>query len=343
MNSLQVLPAVELSNSEEKLEVVVREEWDEESIEFSKKCIRESSVIYFRPSSDIKDEEITFGELIIQKPSGETYELSRKLCEEKMASRGSPNEKFLNVFNRSISSVIDRWNDNGRSGGILKYPDMLMVTEIAEPSEFELVKIFKLKKVFEEAKRKAADLTEYQDSIAKCRMWAHQNQGYLTKATPSTSQDGPSTSRDVPSTSKDLPTPSTSKNISVSGSPHATTSPISLKPMSQILESLRGMSVKNTSLEMTMTSNTSSGASSRPSKKIILVPAGGSMNTNNKSPTYVNENFDSVEEAVEAVKLNDLRDQMESLDIESSESENAMQPFIKNNRRSQRSDCCVSQ
>lgn len=323
---LPLIPATEIYDSEsERLKVVACDEWEEETIEFFKKCIRESSVCYFRQSPDIRDEEISFGELIIQKPSGEVFELSQKLCEMKLALREAPSgERFLNVFNRSISAVIDRWNDNARSGGVCSKPDMLMITEIAEPCEVEMEKLRKLKLAYVAAKKKRDEFKEFNNSIAKCNSWCMRND-LSPQADEHSSGDSPSTSR----------------------SPQASTSSARLlEPMSQIRANMKKLSVNSNaaeSLEMTLNPASSSGMPTRPSfRKMIVVPAGIRINTNSGTPTFVVDECESIEDDAEQLNALPEEPQSSTTTDDSSDNRNSMQLIVRSNRR-HRSDCCTSQ
>lgn len=95
--------------------MIFQDDWSGESQYFFLKWIREAAAIYFRPSPAISNEEISFGELIVQKPSGECYDMSRRLCGMSLEVMEARGEKFLNVFNRSVGSVIDCWDDDSRS------------------------------------------------------------------------------------------------------------------------------------------------------------------------------------------------------------------------------------
>jgi hypothetical protein len=130
----QALPAeYSVHNVSQKVQVHHQDIWSLDAIKYFEKCLKNALSVYIQPTLTIKDKEILFGELLIEKPNGEFYELSDKLVEHKMAFIPPP-EKFMTMYNRSMSSIIERWDDNSRSGGAANKPDCSFFGEIAESS-----------------------------------------------------------------------------------------------------------------------------------------------------------------------------------------------------------------
>lgn len=150
----------------------VQTEWCEDSLTFFKKCVQEASTLYFRKATDIFDQEIAFGDLVAKKPNGEIYEIGAKLCEFKFAlAKNESGERFLHVFNRSLSAVIDRWDDNLRSQNILAQCDTLLVTEIAEPQAIEDTKIREMTIDLKEISHALEECTMVNNSIYRVNNW----------------------------------------------------------------------------------------------------------------------------------------------------------------------------
>jgi hypothetical protein len=349
---------------------VAQEVWSDEALMFFDKCIKESVAIYFHPSHSLRDDEITFGELVIQKPSGEVFELSRKMCEQQMATSKIPHgEKFINVFNCSLSAVIKRWDDNGRNGGVSNCPDTLIVTDIADPPEVEANKLRKLYQSFIDSQTVEDGAKELNKSIEKVTQWFKDNEGIEKENDSCTLPlDGPSSSlestssflglgpQSIPSTSKSPSFatsshryfPSTSKFSKspsfVTSSPHIEI-PIepkvqrTMKPMSQILKEHRDISMRKNIGSSSTNSVPPFNANSSTIKKVVIVQAGCS--TNIKLPHYYGEDVEIVEQGVEAeIELNSLQQMPQG---ESSDSNNPMAPFITNNSQPPKSDCCIHQ
>lgn len=171
---MQVLPAKNVINDKTKqLEQEIEDFWSDDSLKFFKKLIDSAEQIYFRPSQSIKDEFIVFGELIVEQ-GGELIEVDEELLRMQLAML-APNDKFLSLFDRSFSAIIERWNDNNQSGEILNQPDSVLFACIASNTPDEAQRWLQKRKV-EEQFRKEAD-NHVKESINKVMEWQKKNEG----------------------------------------------------------------------------------------------------------------------------------------------------------------------
>ena len=133
------------------------EEWSDEAVKCFEKLLSEAVDIYFRPTTDIEDDEITFGELILEKESGKEIMVSQELLELKFAIE-VPYEKFVNLFNITLSSSVERWNDSFRSGGVLVNPDFVIAGAIGETTFMNRRLLYDTREL--EAAKEALDSTQ---------------------------------------------------------------------------------------------------------------------------------------------------------------------------------------
>jgi hypothetical protein len=154
------------------------ENWSNAAIYFFLKCVNEATAVYFRPSRTIFDDDIKFGDLIICRKGKEPLSLSHKLCKLQCALAEQKSGRFLNVFNRSTSAIINRWDDNAQSKKILEHPDDLEVTDIGDSAQLEAAKL--RQKTIKEDKEAAVyheSLYEINRSIQKVNDWHLRNAG----------------------------------------------------------------------------------------------------------------------------------------------------------------------
>lgn len=137
----------------------IQDDWSDEAMNFFEKCISQAVEVFFKPDPDIHDEEISFGELIVDKGNGEEINVVQELLNNKLAVK-VPSEKFLTLYNTTLSAVTERWNDNFRSGGVLNLTDFVMVGSIAETTVTELSPFYRAKRL------RAADLEKEEINLA---------------------------------------------------------------------------------------------------------------------------------------------------------------------------------
>ena len=297
------------SNEKNPPELVIQEEWSNEAVFYACKWIDEASAVFFRPSQTIEDEEIMFGELIIQKTNGETFEIGRRLYEQGLATSS---EKFLNIFNRSTSSIIERWNNNARNAAIFEYPDSLVIGgDIGDSAEVEAAKARRIREILPKVERVKMEnreaIDEINKSINKVRLWQSNN----AEVEP----EDELVDLEVPL----QPIPETEYD------PEAYNILEDEKPIREV---------------------TRKSASSNP-RSYVMLPSGAPLNTSVQSPHFVDKNLQAVtsrqantsqqppESSHELYELNPSPE--ESND---GPSDNPMEPFIS---KPKKADCCINQ
>lgn len=101
--------------------------WSKRAISVFRKEINSASEIYFTRSTDVSHPEVLIGDLVIYDKSIVKYGMISKLLEEETAVI-VPNENFLKCYNQLFTNNIERWNDNERTGGVLKNVEGTMQT-----------------------------------------------------------------------------------------------------------------------------------------------------------------------------------------------------------------------
>lgn len=291
-------------------ELVVQEEWSNEAVFYACKWIDEASAVYFRPSQTIDDEEVMFGELIIRKTNGETFEISRKLCEQGFATSS---EKFLDMFNRSKSSIIERWNNNVRNGAIFEYPDSLVIGgDIGDTAEVEAAKARKIREILPKVERVKMEnreaIDEINKSIDKVRLWQSNNAGVKPEDEP---------------VNLELPLQPIPENYEYD------------------IEAYQVLEEEKSTKEVTRKSGSSK------TRSFIVVPSGAPINISVRSPRYVDENFQAVTMRPANTSQQPVESPQELYELNASPeesndgpSDNPMEPFIS---KPKKADCCINQ
>lgn len=127
----QILPSQSFINfSTTRLEKRLADSWsDKNFLAAFRNVVIDAKNVYFEPSRTVFDSEITFGELILETKDGQYIELSRYVVQNGPAIRFPP-EKFMSMYNRTLASVLQRWDDNERSGGVMKFFDIVRFPEM---------------------------------------------------------------------------------------------------------------------------------------------------------------------------------------------------------------------
>lgn len=152
----------------------VAETWSAEALNLFEKLVSTASNVFFKKSDDIRDKEITFGEIIVEKDDKE-FNVGVELVRLKLACT-VPATKFLRAFNGTVSSVIERWNDNSRLGGVLNTPDFIEVGQIASKGFQDHPFLFKyLEKRAEQSLLSAEIEIANTFSVSKVSQWLDKN------------------------------------------------------------------------------------------------------------------------------------------------------------------------
>lgn len=295
-----------MMKSDNRFETVVQDEWSSEAIFQSSNWIRQASKIFFRPTKTIVDDEIAFGELIIHNTNGESFEMGQRLRDKKHAVSEDNPDRFLNIFNRSTSAIIDRWDSNMRDKKILDIPDTLFVTDIGDSLEGEKAKFRQLNEDTRKQQLKTPeDLVEINRSIQKVSEWNLRNEGVVPEI-PKEVEDiekvlnGPlkTPERDVP---EDIPLKRIDKNLkeSFKESPFANISRIS--------------------------------AASSP-RAVVMMPAGAQFNSSLKT-ILVDNNLEEIDPDSIA---------RDSSDDSNGDARQLLPEETQENQK-KKNDCCISQ
>ncbi|CAG9798017.1 unnamed protein product [Chironomus riparius] len=123
--ALNILPAVtRFDYLNEKEEILFHNSWCPLALKLFQQSLDKASVISFEMSDNLTNHKgFLFGDLIITTFYGLQFSLSQVLVNEKVAKRASSPEEFEKYFNRVLERDIERWNDNSKTGGILKYEE----------------------------------------------------------------------------------------------------------------------------------------------------------------------------------------------------------------------------
>lgn len=140
--------------------------------------MKDSTAVYFKKTNFIKDEELALGELFIRKATGETINLGNQLIEQKLAVQ-VPVEKFIKAYNTSFTSIIERWNDRDRLGGVILCPDTVIVTDIAEYSHKEAPKYRRYLIEQQKLQEQYEGDVMVKESLDKVETWIMRNEGVL--------------------------------------------------------------------------------------------------------------------------------------------------------------------
>lgn len=281
-----------MNDATSRMEMKSRERWDNLSLKYFLKCVNDATAVYFKPSTTIEDDDIQFGELLIEKSNGEIYELSKKLIKEKMASSVPP-EDFLSMFNRTNSSVLERWNDNSRSGFILEIPENIIINEIGEAIDESDPKHNELSNKFRTRQMQKEIAAEKRKSIEIVEDWILRNAGIKPEKIP---YSAPKIDRVIPPPPKLSPILKRSPEVvspltPLTSQPTPSVSPKASNLGCTQLKGMRSMKEILASFKATQKQKETSQVDVQVPKakvdKIILVPAGSSLNTNSKSPSYV--------------------------------------------------------
>lgn len=148
--------------------------WSVDALNLFEKLVSTASNIFFKKSDDIRDEEMSFGELIVEKDDKE-FNVGTELVRLKLAVQVSA-EKFLRAFNATTASVTERWNDNSRLGGVLNTPDFIETGEVASKGFKDHPFLFQYLEKRVEQSLVSAELEVINSfSVSKVSQWLEKN------------------------------------------------------------------------------------------------------------------------------------------------------------------------
>lgn len=154
----------------------VVELWSDEALNLFEKLASTATETYFVRTEDVRDGEISFGEVVVRMESKE-FNIASELVRLKLAVH-VPSQKFLRTFNATTASITDRWDDNLNQGGVLNTPDFIEVDQIASESGQDHPFLFKyLQKRAEQDLIIAENDAASSFSITKVSQWLKYSSG----------------------------------------------------------------------------------------------------------------------------------------------------------------------
>lgn len=123
--SLSILPAItQFDYLNNKEEILFHNSWCPLALKLFQQSLDKASTISFKMSDDLTVYKgFLFGDLIITTFYGVKFSLSEALINAKVAKKASSLQEFEKQFNRLLERDIERWNDNSKTGGILKFEE----------------------------------------------------------------------------------------------------------------------------------------------------------------------------------------------------------------------------
>jgi len=123
--SLSILPAItQFDYLNNKEEILFHNSWCPLALKLFQQSLDKASTISFEMSDDLTGYKgFLFGDLIITTFYGVKFSLSEALINAKVAKKASSSQEFEKQFNRLLERDIERWNDNSKTGGILKFEE----------------------------------------------------------------------------------------------------------------------------------------------------------------------------------------------------------------------------
>ena len=228
-------------------------EWNDRAIKIFRETIDSAPEIFFARSVINSHPEVMVGDLLIFENSVVQFGMIAKLLKEEVAIR-VPNVQFMDLYKKLFTNRIERWNDNGRTGGVLKNPEGFIQRasnniQVLEPNEGD---------------PKTPDSNYIQFSIFKVEEWMKVNNNFAVEPDD--------TSSDV--LDESIPSGISQKEFDRITSV-TSNNDISL-PINQVK---RDKVLRSTQTE-------DEQQNQNVSRKLIFLPAGASMNTNHKDPKY---------------------------------------------------------
>lgn len=149
----------------------IKDTWGELALKSMGNLAQKCQQVFFIPSHQISLNELFIGDVYFGSIS-----LSCCLLEKEAAVTIQPN-LFLNYHSKLSTKHIERWNDNSRTGGILKHPDA---------SEFDY-EFAIMKTPPEVAEKKAAESSFTDECFQKVLDWQDRNEEFFESSLKSES------------------------------------------------------------------------------------------------------------------------------------------------------------
>lgn len=123
--ALNILPVkTRFDYLNDKQEILFHNAWSPLALTLFQQGIDQAATVTFEMSDNLtRHKGFLFGDLIITTFYGIKYSLSESLISAQVAKRASSPQEFEKHFNRLLERKIERWNDNSKTGGVLKYEE----------------------------------------------------------------------------------------------------------------------------------------------------------------------------------------------------------------------------
>lgn len=279
---MQVLPSRYKRNpSTREVELVWSDVWCQESVKLFQKLVKDAKAVYFQQSLEIQDESIQFGELLLEKENGEMTQMSEELMRKKLAVSVNI-RSFRSYYNRSVTSVMDRWINNERITPTPITPDSVILPEIAAATGTRISVKRQLQEALIERQAEEEAKNIAQNSFSKVNEWREKNRGIEPDLVVDQYGNLPNESLKL---LESFPLSLGSRSERKSDESAASERP---KPQVQQFREIPYQVANESQISLVR------NGSSFSSGKMIIVPAGGSMNTNSRAPRFVDENLEEL-------------------------------------------------
>lgn len=281
LNSLsQVLPSQnKLNRTTNKVELVWHDLWSRESVKYFLKLLRDSSAVYFQQSTNFSDNDIKFGELWLENSAGKMTQMSEELMRKKLAVSVKVT-RFQFYYNRTLTSIIDRWVNNERKNPLLLTPDSVLVAEVASTGNDEQKSNHRLLQRLSDYQTQDVCQKNLKSSIKKVTDWKKKNQGFQPDLVADNLIDSPI---------EEVEKSQALKSLNLSGRSKSDESEASGRPK-PIVQQFR--EVPYEVADESQSSFVRNGSLFTRSGRLILIPSGA---TNSRNSTGNRDNLDEFE------------------------------------------------
>lgn len=151
--------------------------WSEETVKLCKKWLSDADDVFFKPLLDNPSSaDIRFGKLVLRKQLGNEIEMTQELISQ-LKGETVPPPKFSSWFNRSLSAVVPRWDDNGQCGNITYTPDMTALPVIGKAPVTETMKMRRHRQEMKDKVQEESWEKIFIESIEKVQNWLKSLEG----------------------------------------------------------------------------------------------------------------------------------------------------------------------
>ncbi|CRL00972.1 CLUMA_CG014337, isoform A [Clunio marinus] len=138
---LEVVPAKPYFDSVKCKEIIqFNDEWMDHAVEIFKTNLSTVSEVFFLSSKKFSHTNVSIGDLLVSEKISIDYGMSSKLVKDHLAVYVAP-DYFQIYYEKLYTNHIERWNDNRRSGGVLKLPEgiaaPLIVKKLSDIEDIE--------------------------------------------------------------------------------------------------------------------------------------------------------------------------------------------------------------